>query len=920
MRFERARLRPFSVRPMLLPSDSGSFIDWTLTLELSTVHSIMNPSDRCAAQRMNGRAKAISVVINSSIGSGTIQASNTRNCVTSALRDRVGRPQECTNRSGNLSCLFKPVLQASSSSLLSFLFDAPPPCSCCLCLCAVRRECCSVSRVAMSSFPPLSTRSARDTRHNRFESYSEPHVYDRVEYWQRKRERWQAENETASNSNDAFATGGLFAGFGQRNSPQPALQQQHHSTPQQATGARVGFREQQSRAYDDARSPAYQDRTALRPPPPLFPSISSHRSSRLQPKPDSTSASNGYPSSHSSHPAASAPSSYMSGVHELHGGPSPDEQRSKKEAQRAYQITLQQQMREKEERKVREKRETEERERREEEESRNYNPFGRGGGGAPMRDSNGHIVANRSQALAQSLSPTAHSSSRSVAAATSSSHFTTPQQRPAVGGYAPPALRGRVGQRSDDTDMAARQQEDRQQWQHTLAQQIEEKASKKRREEELRREEDRREEERLEKERSRMDEEWKREREKEQQKQRAAQEEHDNKARKAKEVEGLTDYEREQAMKGRKVQQPPQPQQQQQSHREEERKETIVLASMQPSVAASQHHQHGVPHPSSQVRGLPFTYDELEREMDRLRADIRQKSDKAREKKSEKQRQQRQQSSLAHDTGSTRRRQRMAALEEDDDTNIARFLNKQNSHWRPEAEYGHHWQQQQEDDGWMELDTDVAAGVQLAGNSTFVPLPADYDSRLGTPEAQPQQPSTKQQPRQPAQIVQQSATSIQALPPPPPPPAKRPSLADDRPLPALAKQTLQVGAAPPVQQSTHMADTQPAAADEEELYADEEFVVEDAQLDNDDQQYEEDELVAGTEQQLVEDEVVDVEEQYECHRPSEYSKVVSDTDIRDDDLDRFVTSETDDDNVRRTARKRNGRKKWGTANAVQAAA
>ena len=59
-----------------------------------------------------------------------------------------------------------------------------------------------------------------------------------------------------------------------------------------------------------------------------------------------------------------------------------------------YQRALEDQIREKAERKAREKREKEERELKEEREAANYNPWGKGGGGAPVKDDRGNVVTN----------------------------------------------------------------------------------------------------------------------------------------------------------------------------------------------------------------------------------------------------------------------------------------------------------------------------------------------------------------------------------------------------------------------------------------------------------------------------------------------------------------------------------------------
>ena len=88
----------------------------------------------------------------------------------------------------------------------------------------------------------------------------------------------------------------------------------------------------------------------------------------------------------------------MGGVPPPRGG-GPDElarqQRAAVARKKAeYQAALQQQIREKAERKEREKRETAQREAREEAEAASYNPWGRGGGGAPMRDDAGNLATD----------------------------------------------------------------------------------------------------------------------------------------------------------------------------------------------------------------------------------------------------------------------------------------------------------------------------------------------------------------------------------------------------------------------------------------------------------------------------------------------------------------------------------------------
>lgn len=66
----------------------------------------------------------------------------------------------------------------------------------------------------------------------------------------------------------------------------------------------------------------------------------------------------------------------------------------KKAAQQAYQEELKKQMVERNARKEIAKQEKERYERRIEQQAANYNPWGKGGGGAPIRDSTGHLVAN----------------------------------------------------------------------------------------------------------------------------------------------------------------------------------------------------------------------------------------------------------------------------------------------------------------------------------------------------------------------------------------------------------------------------------------------------------------------------------------------------------------------------------------------
>uniref|UniRef100_K1QHK8 Centrosome and spindle pole-associated protein 1 n=1 Tax=Magallana gigas TaxID=29159 RepID=K1QHK8_MAGGI len=75
--------------------------------------------------------------------------------------------------------------------------------------------------------------------------------------------------------------------------------------------------------------------------------------------------------------------------------PSDDDLRSRSQNdKRSYQEELDRQIQEKRYRKQREKEEQERYEKKLDDEIRNYNPFGKGGGGAPLRDNQGNIVAD----------------------------------------------------------------------------------------------------------------------------------------------------------------------------------------------------------------------------------------------------------------------------------------------------------------------------------------------------------------------------------------------------------------------------------------------------------------------------------------------------------------------------------------------
>uniref|UniRef100_A0A673UWK9 Centrosome and spindle pole associated protein 1 n=1 Tax=Suricata suricatta TaxID=37032 RepID=A0A673UWK9_SURSU len=71
-----------------------------------------------------------------------------------------------------------------------------------------------------------------------------------------------------------------------------------------------------------------------------------------------------------------------------------DKPKPSKQSLQAYQEALQQQIREREERRKKEREEKEEYEAKLEAEMRSYNPWGKGGGGAPLRDAQGNLISN----------------------------------------------------------------------------------------------------------------------------------------------------------------------------------------------------------------------------------------------------------------------------------------------------------------------------------------------------------------------------------------------------------------------------------------------------------------------------------------------------------------------------------------------
>ncbi|KAK3799419.1 hypothetical protein RRG08_009963 [Elysia crispata] len=78
-------------------------------------------------------------------------------------------------------------------------------------------------------------------------------------------------------------------------------------------------------------------------------------------------------------------------------GTDEDRKRDQREQQNAYREELERQMVEKNIKKEREREERERYEKKMEEEARNYDPFGKGGGGAPMRDQHGNVISDLRQ-------------------------------------------------------------------------------------------------------------------------------------------------------------------------------------------------------------------------------------------------------------------------------------------------------------------------------------------------------------------------------------------------------------------------------------------------------------------------------------------------------------------------------------------
>ncbi|XP_032325842.1 centrosome and spindle pole-associated protein 1 isoform X8 [Camelus ferus] len=80
-----------------------------------------------------------------------------------------------------------------------------------------------------------------------------------------------------------------------------------------------------------------------------------------------------------------------------------DKPKPSKQSLQSYQEALQQQIREREERRKREREEKEEYEAKLEAEMRSYNPWGKGGGGAPLRDAKGNLITDLNRMHRQNI-------------------------------------------------------------------------------------------------------------------------------------------------------------------------------------------------------------------------------------------------------------------------------------------------------------------------------------------------------------------------------------------------------------------------------------------------------------------------------------------------------------------------------------
>ncbi|KAG7488601.1 hypothetical protein MATL_G00035530 [Megalops atlanticus] len=191
-----------------------------------------------------------------------------------------------------------------------------------------------------------------------------------------------------------------------------------------------------------------------------------------------------------------------------------------KESMLSYQEALKQQLQEREERKRREKEEKERYEAKLEAEMRAYNPWGKGGGGAPLRDSKGNLITDLNQMHKVNEEAYLNPDSRGKRAAGSVSR-NVPSPRGEDGAPSAHKISGfsyaqtsAFARGSGFTDLPTPQQlHEQDKYRDYLRQQIEEKRQKEAEERERLRLEEEREEKRLAEQRARMQKEYEEEQE-----------------------------------------------------------------------------------------------------------------------------------------------------------------------------------------------------------------------------------------------------------------------------------------------------------------------------------------------------------------------------------------------------------------------
>lgn len=229
--------------------------------------------------------------------------------------------------------------------------------------------------------------------------------YQGSDRWARKKALWQQEQAEADG---AFQSGGLFASLGAKpvNRSAHILAQTQSLPSYQPTSP-----PRQVRWHDQSVGQPYNHSNSISVPSSFLPPInqSNHHApstapSQLQhfsPPCPTYTQHDAY-----DHPPTQSNHTYMSSLNELKGGPSQSEMAAKRESMLKYQRELAAQMAEKQARSEKEKLDRMRREARQDLEERSFNPYGRGGAGAPMRDATGHVIADHKvahQAVEQPL-------------------------------------------------------------------------------------------------------------------------------------------------------------------------------------------------------------------------------------------------------------------------------------------------------------------------------------------------------------------------------------------------------------------------------------------------------------------------------------------------------------------------------------